>query len=137
MPERLPVCGIPFAHLHLSAGGVTAKEEVGMLHKCANPVCQNAFRKLTQGKLFLVETGESGLAAPQAEWKGANHRRIEHYWLCDQCAPSLTLAYERGRGVVAVPLTLSLLKKPASPKPFPRPSLGEAVPGDPGYAKEA
>ena len=27
-----------------------------MLHKCANPACPVPFRKLSQGKLFLVET---------------------------------------------------------------------------------
>ena len=75
-----------------------------MLHKCANPSCENAFLKLTQGKLFLVETDQAyarGLSIVSKR----TQRRIEHYWLCDACAPVLTLAYERGRGIVAVPLT--------------------------------
>lgn len=108
-----------------------------MLHKCANPACQNAFRKLTQGKLFLVETDELGVSQPQAEWKRANHRRIEHYWLCDQCAQTLTLAYERGRGVVAIPLDRSLLKKPALAESLPRLPLPDEVHGEPGYLKGA
>jgi len=108
-----------------------------MLHKCANPACANAFRKLTQGKLFLVETGMIGDSQPQAEWKRANHRRIEHYWLCDQCAPNLTLAYERGRGVVAIPLDRSLLKKPASVESFQRFSMKDEVDSELGLAKGA
>ena len=75
-----------------------------MLHKCANPVCLSPFRKLSQGKLFLVETEareESGLR--RANWRGQPSRRIEYYWLCDQCAFVLTLSYEKGRGVITVP----------------------------------
>ncbi len=108
-----------------------------MLHKCANPACQNAFRKLTQGKLFLVETDELAVSPPQADWKRANHRRIEHYWLCDQCAPSLTLTYERGRGVVAIPLDRSGLKKPATPEPLPCPLTRDKMESELGYLKGA
>jgi hypothetical protein len=98
--------------------GLMLEEEVFMLHKCANSACQTSFRKLTEGKLFLVETGELDLVQPQADWERASHRRIEHYWLCDQCASSLTLVYERGRGVVAILLDRSLLKKRALPESF-------------------
>jgi len=30
-----------------------------MLHKCANPDCVRPFRRLTEGKLFLIEIGGS------------------------------------------------------------------------------
>ena len=33
-----------------------------MLHKCANPACLIPFRKLSQGKLFLVETEPLGVS---------------------------------------------------------------------------
>ena len=73
-----------------------------MLHKCANPACLNPFRKLSQGKLFLVETPP--VEEPTTTRKrGLTNHRIEYYWLCDQCAFVLTLSYENGRGVVAVP----------------------------------
>ena len=74
-----------------------------MLHKCANPGCESEFRKLTQGKLFLVETPMAENTASLIKKRERSHR-IEHYWLCDQCAGILTLAYERGRGIVTVPL---------------------------------
>ena len=31
-------------------------------------------------------------------------RRLEFFWLCDQCAVLLTLSYEKGVGITAVPL---------------------------------
>lgn len=80
-----------------------------MLHKCANPACRNTFRKLNQGKLFLVEANALDVARPEP-LRGRSSRRIEHYWLCDQCAPVLTLSYERGRGIVAVPIAQSVRK---------------------------
>jgi hypothetical protein len=33
-----------------------------VLHKCANPACPIPFRKLSQGKLFLVETEPLGVS---------------------------------------------------------------------------
>ncbi len=71
-----------------------------MLHKCANPDCSHPFRRLSEGKLFLVESRPK--VEPEAKrWAS---RRIEHYWLCGECAPLLTLCYQQGRGIVAVPL---------------------------------
>ncbi len=86
-----------------------------VLHKCANPACLSPFRKLSQGKLFLVETepvdrAESG----RTNWRGLSSRRVEYYWLCDQCAFVLTLSYEKGRGVVTVPRPQVAKKIPAS-----------------------
>ena len=86
-----------------------------MLHKCANPVCLVPFRKLRQGKLFLVETEPlEGSELRRAHWRGQPSHRIEYYWLCDQCAFALTLSYERGRGVVTLPRPEVSPKKPAA-----------------------
>lgn len=86
-----------------------------MLHKCANPDCRAPFRKLSDGKLFLVEMEafeESRLK--RAHWRGQPVHRIEYYWLCDQCAFAFTLSYEKGRGIVTVPRPDVTKKKPAS-----------------------
>ena len=107
-----------------------------MLHKCANPECQSAFRRLTQGKLFLVETDRLNVAPEAVDWKSQSQRRIEYYWLCDQCAPHLTLAYERGRGMVTVPLAGAPPKKPPAPELRPLPPHDEVL-GDHRYAKRA
>jgi hypothetical protein len=78
-----------------------------MLYKCANPACTSLFRRLSLGKLFLLETdnGEA-LTIPIASRSRRERslRRIERYWLCDDCASLLTLTFERGRGMVTVPL---------------------------------
>jgi len=107
-----------------------------MLHKCVNPECVNSFRRLTQGKLFLVETDHASGSPEPVDWKHQSQRRIEYFWLCDQCAPRLTLAYERGRGVVTVPLAGTQLKKPPVREFRQLPPQNE-LPGDHRYAKRA
>jgi hypothetical protein len=77
-----------------------------MVTKCANPACANEFHYLRNGRLFLVEVEEdSGRVSlgPQLVGERRKPRRVEHYWLCDECVPKLTLAIDRERGVVAVP----------------------------------
>ena len=84
-----------------------------MLHKCANPACLVPFRKLSQGKLFLVEREPlEGSKVRRAHWRGQSLNRIEYYWLCDQCAFALTLSYEKGKGVIAVPRLDAAKKRP-------------------------
>lgn len=76
-----------------------------MLHKCANPNCANPFRRLSEGKLFLVDTEATPPPSLRhIEGQGRVTRHIEHYWLCSECASVLTLAFEEGRGMVTVPL---------------------------------
>jgi len=78
-----------------------------MLHKCANPRCAIRFRQLRRGKLFQIESeyleaSESALTASNR--KARPLRRVERYWLCDECAACLTLTFDHSRGVVTVPL---------------------------------
>ena len=76
-----------------------------MLYKCANEACQTRFRRLREGKLFCVETEYfSGTGSSPVPKKTRPGRRVEHYWLCDACAPFVTLTFDRERGVVTVPL---------------------------------
>jgi phage terminase large subunit GpA-like protein len=93
-----------------------------VLHKCANPACHNPFRKLSQGKLFLVET-EPVEGAKQVRCKTKSSHHIEYYWLCDQCAFALTLSFEKGRGVVTVPRPqLATNRLPTAPRAAEIPS---------------
>jgi hypothetical protein len=71
-----------------------------MLSKCANPGCPAPFLYLHQGKLFHLESA-TGDPASQATNKPA--RRIEFFWLCDECASGLTLRYNRQRGISVIP----------------------------------
>ena len=77
-----------------------------MLYKCANEACNTPFRRLREGKLFQVETeyfpGRGSVSNMQRKARPA--RRIEHYWLCDACAPFVTLTFDRRLGVITVPL---------------------------------
>lgn len=78
-----------------------------MLHKCANPACSSLFRSLSLGKLFLLDIDNSATAAfghRPAIRRGRSERQMERYWLCDGCSSVLTLTFERGRGMVTVPL---------------------------------
>jgi hypothetical protein len=78
-----------------------------MLNKCANPVCPNLFRSLHRGRLFLQETDCAPPAMQNHSSPGRRAqvaRRTERYWLCDDCCSQLTLIFERGRGMVTVPL---------------------------------
>jgi len=94
---------------------LSATHKRAMLDHCANPGCSRRFRKLEDGKLFLVEVAvaEASLTARGAG-AGRLDRHLEHYWLCDPCASVLTLSFEQERGVVAVPLTRPLGKMPAA-----------------------
>src|SRR5579864_2551701 len=87
-------------------------EEYRMLHKCANPDCTSPFRKLSQGKLFLVNVPLEAADARRTRWRVQPRSRVEYYWLCDPCAFALTLSYEKGRGVVAVPRPEVAKKRP-------------------------
>ena len=72
-----------------------------MLSKCANPGCPVSFRYLHQGKLFRLDTGPE---YPVGQTTQKAVRTLEFFWLCDQCAATLTLTYKKGVGVTAVPI---------------------------------
>ena len=44
----------------------------------------------------------SNATAPNRRERPVRH--VERYWLCDLCSPLLTLIFERGRGMVTIPL---------------------------------
>jgi hypothetical protein len=82
-----------------------------MLSRCANPECGRPFLKLREGRLFLVETErviKPALAVPPFVRARQWQRRVEHYWLCDDCAAKWTLAYDRDRGITLLPLRRSV-----------------------------
>lgn len=72
-----------------------------MLSKCANPTCTNPFHYLRDGKLFQMETGIGG---PQLVGGKKPQHKVEYFWLCNHCAPQMTLTYTPGKGVTAVPI---------------------------------
>ncbi|MEP6645075.1 MAG: hypothetical protein ABJA69_11300 [Acidobacteriaceae bacterium] len=86
-----------------------------MLYKCANPACLNLFRSLYDGKLFKVEDDGPRLDNSRLNEKliarlvlpprkNRQRSRAQHYWLCGHCSPIVTLTFEPGRGMIAVPI---------------------------------
>jgi len=71
-----------------------------MLSKCANPTCSARFLYLNEGKIFNVESGIT------SEGTRLNHR-IEHFWLCGNCARTLRVVREN-REITVRPLHLAL-----------------------------
>jgi hypothetical protein len=68
-----------------------------MVAKCINPYCHRPFRFLGHGKLFVTEyppTLESGLSL--------HTRTREHFWLCEECSKTMTVAIRREHGRFAI-----------------------------------
>ncbi len=65
-----------------------------MLAKCASPGCSHVFRFFGAGKLYR-------LTNRQQHGKGAN--APEHFWLCAECAPTMTIAVDRSGKPVVIP----------------------------------
>ena len=79
-----------------------------MISKCANPECSTPFLYFRHGRLFRVEAqpgteADEGLEREVAVGKPA--RRIEFFWLCEECAATMTLKVQKGMGVVLRPRT--------------------------------
>ena len=81
-----------------------------MVSKCANPGCPATFLYFHTGKLFRVETSsgqERRRAMGDEETPRKPLRRVEFYWLCENCAPRMTLAYEHDTGISVRPNALA------------------------------
>ena len=66
-----------------------------MVSKCANPACNAPYLYFHQGKLFR---GESAASVRGSNGNGSKKpmRHVEFYWLCNDCAEKMTLAFEEG-----------------------------------------
>jgi hypothetical protein len=77
-----------------------------MVSKCSNPDCSTSFRYLHEGKLFRMAVADASNPLTDAGTKKIS-RHIEFFWLCEQCAPEMTLTFKPGIGVTALPLPRS------------------------------
>ncbi len=78
-----------------------------MLSKCANPACPAPFLYLRQGKLFrwdIAALAAGGQASAVDSEMKKPPRRVEFFWLCNDCAAVMTLAYEKNVGIRTKPL---------------------------------
>ena len=69
-----------------------------MLSKCANPDCSASFRYFHTGKLFRAEV-YVGLDRRRTLGQD-ERRRLEFFWLCEGCAQSMTLSFDKETGVI-------------------------------------
>jgi hypothetical protein len=93
-----------------------------MLYKCVNPACSVPFRRLNEGKLFVVQMpSEHRFSKTAIGQKRSGLRKVKHYWMCDDCARHLTLVFDAERGIETVPL-------PTARKPVVSAHGGPAVP---------
>lgn len=89
-----------------------------MLSKCANPACSAQLRYLKDGKIFRVEPrtspaaisylpqGASPARGPELQVLSRNPSlNREYFWLCSECARSLTIAVHDQR-VILMPARL-------------------------------
>src|SRR5579883_1837443 len=78
-----------------------------MLSKCANPGCSASFRYLHRGKLFRWDnfhrSNGNGPGQDTNLSATASDRRVEFFWLCEDCAQQMTLVHQKGAGVVTQP----------------------------------
>ncbi len=77
-----------------------------MVSKCANPECSAPFLYFHRGKLFRIETEgrqDRRRNMGNENKSGRSLRRIEFYWLCDDCAGKMTLAFDKANGISVRP----------------------------------
>jgi hypothetical protein len=87
-----------------------------MLSKCANPSCSTPLVYLREGKIFMIESSPQSQLALLGPEKVTPKRqnRVEHFWLCGPCSSSMTLTFDRQRGVQIVQKPIQTLRAAAS-----------------------
>lgn len=73
-----------------------------MLEKCANTECLAVFRHHGEGMLFRVPRAGTTSGQSSAKKKLV---AMEHFWLCSECAETMTLALSPNRKVRVIPLS--------------------------------
>ena|SRR5579863_6083772 len=75
--------------------------------RCANESCNLPLPSLSEGRLFQFEVISISLAAKDemiAAFDEKPRRETVHFWLCGNCASTLTLILEPARGLKLVPI---------------------------------
>jgi len=67
-----------------------------MVAKCINPYCNRPFRHVEHGKLFVTEYPPT--------FPALHERKREHFWLCEECSKSMTVAirHEHDRPAIRI-----------------------------------
>ncbi len=67
-----------------------------MVAKCINPYCNRPFHYMDRGRLFVTDYPPSVSVRPLHE------RKREHFWLCEECAKTMTVAVRHEHDQVAI-----------------------------------
>jgi hypothetical protein len=70
-----------------------------MIATCANPACRTMFHYFRGGRIFQVNPRDRGLSK-------AFHP-VEHFWLCEKCAPGMSLAVDKEGNTLLQPLSVT------------------------------
>lgn len=70
-----------------------------MLDKCANPACSAIFRRLSDGRVFVIELEDDYQSGPRVR-----ARQRQYFWLCTSCCRSMTVIAKKGNMAQVVPL---------------------------------
>ncbi len=86
-----------------------------MLSKCLNSRCSATFQYFGQGRLFRVDFVDAGRKRARAGGETAFAVRtkacpVEHFWLCQDCAATLTIELSDGGEVRLIPCEVSARK---------------------------
>jgi hypothetical protein len=82
-----------------------------MISKCANPACSARFLYMHQGKLYRFEREAEDNAELMLGFDPIVRKHsagAQFYWLCENCAASMTLIRCKGVGVTMHPRRLLL-----------------------------
>jgi hypothetical protein len=79
-----------------------------MLSKCLNASCSATFQYLRQGRLFRIDFADAGRRSARSRQETLDSRpsnacRIEHFWLCEKCAATLTIKVSDAGEICLVP----------------------------------
>ena len=73
-----------------------------MVSKCANPECSAPFRYFHTGKLFRADIAvglDRRRTLGQDDRRDKPLRRLEFFWLCEDCAGRMTVSFDKETGV--------------------------------------
>ena len=88
-----------------------------MISTCANPACKKPFHYLRGGRLYRFDSpcpGTHSEDVPNAVYATNRGRCAVFFWLCNECASTLSLKFN-GRELTIVPLTSRSRRKVRQP----------------------
>jgi len=88
-----------------------------MITKCANELCGEPFLFFRGGKLFIVDVRSNPQPGNPSTADQAP-QKLEHFWLCEHCAATMTLVVGQGRGRESTRERLPRQPHGAAPGPF-------------------